>query len=41
MDDADLAHRLEDADGRMAKVFALTIHDRETIIRAVHPSDPE
>ena len=27
MDDADLAHRLEDADGRMAKVFALTIHD--------------
>ncbi len=40
VDDADLAHRLEDAFGRMVKVFALTIRDRETIIRSLDDAPP-
>jgi hypothetical protein len=35
VDDPDLAGRLEDAFGRMVRVFALTIRDRETIIHAL------
>jgi hypothetical protein len=35
VDDPDLASRLEDAFGRMVRVFALTIPERETIIRAL------
>jgi hypothetical protein len=40
VDDPDLARRLEDAFGRMVKVFALTIRDRETIIRSLDDAPP-
>ena len=35
VDDADLSARLETAYGRMTKVLALTIPERETIVRAL------
>jgi hypothetical protein len=41
VDDPDLAGRLEDAFGRMVRVFALTIHDPETILRARDDAPPE
>jgi hypothetical protein len=40
VDDDDLAERLEDACGRMVKVLALTILERETIIRALDDPPP-
>ena len=40
VDDPDLAGRPEDAFGRMVRVFALTIRDRETIIRALDDPPP-
>jgi hypothetical protein len=40
VDDDALGSRLEDAYGRMVKVFALTIPERETIIRALDDAPP-
>jgi hypothetical protein len=40
VDDPDLAERLEQNYGRMTKVFALTIPERETIIRALDDAPP-
>ena len=35
VDDPDPSGRLEDAFGRMVRVFALTVSERETILRAL------
>jgi hypothetical protein len=40
VDDPALAERLEQNYGRMTKVLALTIPDRETIIRALDDAPP-
>ena len=40
VDDDDLGSRLETAYGRMTKVLALTIPERETIIRALDDPPP-
>jgi hypothetical protein len=40
VDDPALADRLETAFGRMTKVLALTIPERETIIRALDDAPP-
>jgi hypothetical protein len=40
IDDPALAERLEESYGRMVKVLALTIPERETIIRALDDAPP-
>jgi hypothetical protein len=40
VDDEALANRLETAHGRMTKVLALTIPERETIMRALDDPPP-
>ena len=40
VDDQELAERLETANGRMTKVLALTIPERETIVRALEDAPP-